>query len=187
MLVADGRARPGGSGTLGIGPPELDPRHRRGQGASSTWLNGRECRAPALRRVIGATCAPRRAPPSPSQRRLTGPGGGDAPCSQSSSAPGRAGIAGDGRVHHGPNNGAGERGHNPLPLPDVTVVPGPQRATAASGCLDTALSGVRPRLRTGRNQHCTPKSSLRRQPIDLRRNGRDSSPRDAVRGPAQPG
>ena len=34
-------------------------------------------------------------------------------------------IAVAGRAHHGPNNGAGEWGHNPLPQPDVTELPGP--------------------------------------------------------------
>ena len=59
-----------------------------------------------------------------------------------------AGIAVDGRAHHGPNNGAGEWGHNPLPLPDVTEIPGaavllrPARLPRDMG----VRAGVRPRL-----------------------------------------
>ena len=35
-----------------------------------------------------------------------------------------AGIAVGGRAHHGPNNSGGEWGHNPLPFPDTTEIPG---------------------------------------------------------------
>ena len=52
-----------------------------------------------------------------------------------------AGIAVDGRAHHGPNNGAGEWGHNPLPLPDTTEVPGRACYCGRHGCLETWVSG----------------------------------------------
>jgi fructokinase len=52
-----------------------------------------------------------------------------------------AGIAIDGRAHHGPNNGAGEWGHNPLPIPDVTEIPGAACYCGRHGCLETWVSG----------------------------------------------
>jgi fructokinase len=52
-----------------------------------------------------------------------------------------AGIAIDGRAHSGPNNGAGEWGHNPLPLPDVTEMPGAACYCGRRGCLETWVSG----------------------------------------------
>jgi hypothetical protein len=36
-----------------------------------------------------------------------------------------AGIAIAGKAHHGPNNSAGEWGHNPLPRPTSQKFPGP--------------------------------------------------------------
>lgn len=52
-----------------------------------------------------------------------------------------AGIAVDGRAHHGPNNGAGEWGHNPLPRPDITELPGPVCYCGQRGCLERWVSG----------------------------------------------
>jgi fructokinase len=53
----------------------------------------------------------------------------------------RAGIAVDGVAHHGPNNSAGEWGHNPLPVPDVTEIPGPACYCGRHGCLERWVSG----------------------------------------------
>ena len=52
-----------------------------------------------------------------------------------------AGIAVGGRAHHGPNNSAGEWGHNPLPIPDVTEIPGPPCFCGKHGCLASWISG----------------------------------------------
>jgi fructokinase len=52
-----------------------------------------------------------------------------------------AGIAVAGRAHHGPNNSAGEWGHNPLPRPNVTEVPGPSCYCGRHGCLERWVSG----------------------------------------------
>ena len=52
-----------------------------------------------------------------------------------------AGIAIDGRAHHGPHNGAGEWGHNPLPQPDATEIPGEPCYCGRHGCLETWVSG----------------------------------------------
>ena len=52
-----------------------------------------------------------------------------------------AGIAIDGKAHHGANNSGGEWGHNPLPIPDVTEIPGQACYCGKHGCLETWVSG----------------------------------------------
>ena len=52
-----------------------------------------------------------------------------------------AGVAVAGKAHHGPNNSAGEWGHNPLPRPDVTEIPGPSCYCGRNGCLERWVSG----------------------------------------------
>jgi fructokinase len=52
-----------------------------------------------------------------------------------------AGIAIGGRAHHGPNNSAGEWGHNPLPFPDLSEIPGEPCYCGKRGCLETWVSG----------------------------------------------
>jgi fructokinase len=53
-----------------------------------------------------------------------------------------AGIAIGGRAHAGPNNGAGEWGHNPLPLPGSSELPGAACYCGRHGCLETWVSGT---------------------------------------------
>ncbi len=52
-----------------------------------------------------------------------------------------AGIAVGGKAHHGPNNCGGEWGHNPLPFPDSTELPGKPCYCGRHGCLETWVSG----------------------------------------------
>ena len=52
-----------------------------------------------------------------------------------------AGIAVNGRAHHGPNNSGGEWGHNPLPFPDTTEIPGKPCYCGRVGCIETWVSG----------------------------------------------
>jgi hypothetical protein len=52
-----------------------------------------------------------------------------------------AGIAVNGRAHHGPNNSGGEWGHNPLPFPDTTEIPGKPCYCGRVGCIETWCSG----------------------------------------------
>jgi fructokinase len=133
----------GAPGTVGVGlPGSLDPRTGIAKGASSTWMNGRRVEED-LRRVLGrevrtandADClAVSEAVDGAGQGHrvvfavILGSGAG-------------AGIAVDGRAHHGPNNGAGEWGHNPLPLPDGTELPGRACYCGRHGCLETWVSG----------------------------------------------
>jgi fructokinase len=142
-LVARIEAGTGASGTVGVGlPGSLDPRTGIAKGASSTWLNGRRVEDD-LREALGRDVRT----------------ANDADClaaSEAADGAGRgyrvvfavilgsgagAGIAVDGRAHHGPNNGAGEWGHNPLPLPDVTETPGAACYCGRHGCLETWVSG----------------------------------------------
>jgi fructokinase len=51
------------------------------------------------------------------------------------------GIVVDGRVVEGRNGVAGEWGHNPLPWPEASELPGPPCYCGRSGCIETFLSG----------------------------------------------
>jgi fructokinase len=133
----------GAPGTVGVGlPGSLDPRTGIGKGASSTWMNGRRVEED-LRRVLGrevrtandADCLA-------VSEAVDGAGEGHRVVFAVILGSGAgAGIAVDGRAHHGPNNGAGEWGHNPLPLPDVTELPGRACYCGRHGCLETWVSG----------------------------------------------
>ena len=52
-----------------------------------------------------------------------------------------AGIVVNGHVLTGPNGIAGEWGHNPLPWPEASELPGPQCYCGRQGCIETFLSG----------------------------------------------
>jgi fructokinase len=52
-----------------------------------------------------------------------------------------AGIVVHGRVLNGPNSIAGEWGHNPLPWPQPSELPGPACYCGQRGCIETFLSG----------------------------------------------
>jgi fructokinase len=142
-LVAGVEARVGEKGSIGIGiPGSLDPRTRLGKGASSTWLLGRPVEAD-LRVALGreirvendADCLA-----ASEARDGAGSGYGVVFAVILGSGAG-AGIAVGGRAHHGPNNSAGEWGHNPLPLPSATELPGQPCYCGKHGCLETWVSG----------------------------------------------
>ena len=133
----------GRSGSIGVGiPGSLKPKTRRGKGGSSTWINGRPVEAD-LERVIGrgirlendADCFA-------ASEAIDGAGVGYRVVFGVILASGAgAGLAIDGRAHHGPNNSAGEWGHNPLPMPGLTELPGPACYCGKLGCLETWVSG----------------------------------------------
>jgi len=52
-----------------------------------------------------------------------------------------AGIVINGKVLNGANAIAGEWGHNPLPWPDKSELPGPECYCGKQGCIETFLSG----------------------------------------------
>ena len=134
----------GKTGSVGIGiPGSLDPKSRLGKGASSTWIIGKPVEED-LRKAIGreirvendADCLA-------ASEAVDGAGAGFnvvyAVILGSSTG---AGIAVGGRAHHGPNNNAGEWGHNPLPFPDITEIPGPPCFCGKHSCLASWVSGL---------------------------------------------
>jgi fructokinase len=133
----------GRRGRVGIGiPGSLEPKSGLGKGASSTWLLGRPV-ARDLQAALGreirvendADCLA-------ASESVDGAGAGYRVVFAVILGSGAgAGIAIDGRAHHGPNNSAGEWGHNPLPLPDLTEVSGEPCYCGKRGCLETWVSG----------------------------------------------
>ena len=133
----------GKTGSVGIGiPGSLEPRSRLGKGASSTWLIGRPVERD-LRAALGrevrvendADCLA-------ASEAADGAGAGfNVVFAVILGSSAGAGIALGGRAHHGPNNSAGEWGHNPLPIPDVTEIPGPPCFCGKYGCLASWISG----------------------------------------------
>jgi len=134
----------GKTGSIGIGiPGSLDPKSRLGKGASSTWIIGKPVEED-LRKAIGreirvendADCLA-------ASEAVDGAGAGFnvvyAIILGSSTG---AGIAVGGRAHHGPNNNAGEWGHNPLPFPDITEIPGPPCFCGKHSCVASWVSGL---------------------------------------------
>lgn len=128
---------------VGIGiPGSLEPKSRLGKGASSTWLLGRPVERDlqaALRREIrvenDADCLA-------ASESVDGAGQGFHVVFAVILGSGAgAGIAISGRAHHGPNNSAGEWGHNPLPFPDLSEIPGEPCYCGKRGCLETWVSG----------------------------------------------
>jgi fructokinase len=130
-------------GRVGIGiPGSLEPLSRLGKGASSTWLLGQP-----VERDLGAALG--------REIRVEN----DADCFAASEAAdgagvghrvvfavilgsgAGAGIAVGGRAHHGPNNSGGEWGHNPLPYPAASELPGEPCYCGRRGCMETWVSG----------------------------------------------
>ncbi len=142
-LVARLERQTAQTGRVGIGiPGSLDPRTRLAKGASSTWILGRPVEVD-LREALGreirvendADCL------AASEAR-DGAGADDNVVFAVILGSGAgAGIAVGGRAHHGPNNSAGDWGHNPLPMPGLDEVPGDPCYCGKRGCLETWISG----------------------------------------------
>ena len=134
----------GKTGSIGIGMPgSLEPKSRLGKGASSTWLIGRPVEGD-LRTALGrdiriendADCLA-------ASEAVDGAGAGfNVVFAVILGSSAGAGIAVGGKAHHGPNNNAGEWGHNPLPIPDVTEIPGPPCFCGKRGCIASWVSGL---------------------------------------------
>ncbi|WP_421566418.1 ROK family protein [Ochrobactrum sp. EDr1-4] len=133
----------GRTGSVGIGiPGSLEPVSRVGKGASSTWLLGRpvekdlqECLKRDLRVENDADCFA-------ASEAMDGAGAGyNVVFAVILGSGAGAGIAIGGKAHHGPNNSGGEWGHNPLPFPDVTELPGQPCYCGRHGCMETWVSG----------------------------------------------
>jgi fructokinase len=133
----------GQRGSVGIGiPGSLEPVSRLGKGASSTWLLGRpvekdlhEAIGRELRVENDADCFA-------ASEATDGAGAGKNVVFAVILGSGAgAGIAVGGKAHHGPNNSGGEWGHNPLPFPDTTEIPGRPCYCGRHGCMETWVSG----------------------------------------------
>src|SRR5438128_8149224 len=142
-LVRELERAAGGQGTVGVGiPGTVVPRTGLVKNANSTWLNSQ----PLERDLVGRLGRPVRVM-------------NDANCfALSEAADGAAagapvvfgvivgtgtggGIVVDGCVLAGRNGLGGEWGHNPLPWPDASEVPGPPCFCGKRGCVETYLSG----------------------------------------------
>jgi fructokinase len=133
----------GQKGTIGIGiPGSLEPRSRLGKGASSTWILGQPVEKDlqdALQRDIrvenDADCLA-------ASEAVDGAGKGfNVVFAVILGSGAGAGVAVGGRAHHGPNNSAGDWGHNPLPYADLSEVPGAPCYCGKYGCMETWVSG----------------------------------------------
>jgi fructokinase len=141
VLAAEAELR--AEGTVGFGTPgAISPATGLLKNSNSTWLNGRPLDRDLARHlerpialandadclaVSEATDGAAAGAPSVFAVILgTGVGGG---------------LAIHGRVLSGPNAIAGEWGHNPLPWPEPSELPGPPCYCGLNGCIETWLSG----------------------------------------------
>lgn len=136
-------SRTGQTGSIGIGiPGSLEPDSRLGKGASSTWILGRPVEKD-LRDAIGREIRVENDADCFAASEAVDGAGSDCNVVFAvilGSGAG-AGIAVGGKAHHGPNNSGGEWGHNPLPFPDVTEIPGAPCYCGRHGCMETWVSG----------------------------------------------
>jgi fructokinase len=138
-LVSRVEEEAGETGSIGVGiPGSVDPRTGIAKGASSTWLNGKSVEDDLRRTLKREVRIANDADCFAVSEAVDGAGAGHHVVFAVILGSGAgAGIAVAGKAHHGPNNGAGEWGHNPLPRADVTEIPGP-----ACYCEQVPLSGA---------------------------------------------
>ena len=143
-LVNKVESETGQTGSIGIGiPGSLEPKRRLGKGCNSTWLIGRPVEHDlheALKRPIrvenDADCLA-------ASEAIDGAGAGFNVVFAIIIGTGAgAGITFGGKPHHGKNNSAGDWGHNPLPFPDVSEIPGTACYCGRHGCMETWVSGT---------------------------------------------
>jgi fructokinase len=133
----------GKTGSLGIGiPGSLEPVSRLGKGASSTWLLGRPVEKDLQNVIQRDIRVENDADCFAASEAIDGAGAGyNVVFAVILGSGAGAGIAVGGHAHHGPNNSGGEWGHNPLPFPDVTEIPGRACYCGRHGCMETWVSG----------------------------------------------
>lgn len=142
-MIARLETETGERGSIGIGiPGSLEPVSRLGKGASSTWLLGQPVEAD-LQAAIGREIRVENdADCFAASEAVDGAGAGyNVVFAVILGSGAGAGIAVGGRAHHGPNNSGGEWGHNPLPFPDTTEIPGQACYCGRHGCMETWVSG----------------------------------------------
>ena len=130
-------------GSVGVGiPGSLEPESRLGKGANSTWLLGRPVEKDLIEALGREIRVENDADCFAASEAVDGAGANYHVVFAVILGSGAgAGIAVNGAVHHGPNNSAGEWGHNPLPTPDMTEIPGAPCYCGRHGCMETWVSG----------------------------------------------
>lgn len=133
----------GQTGSIGIGiPGSLEPVSRLGKGASSTWLLGRPVEKDLFDAIGRELRVENDADCFAASEAVDGAGVGcNVVFAVILGSGAGAGIAVGGAAHHGPNNSGGEWGHNPLPFPDITEIPGRACYCGRHGCMETWVSG----------------------------------------------
>lgn len=142
-MIAELESKTGRTGSIGIGiPGSLEPISRLGKGASSTWILGKPVEAD-LKSALGRDIRVENdADCFAASEAVDGAGAGYTVVFAVILGSGAgAGIAVNSRAHHGPNNSGGEWGHNPLPFPDTTEIPGKACYCGRHGCMETWVSG----------------------------------------------
>ena len=169
-MIAALEAQTGQHGSIGIGiPGSLEPVSRLGKGASSTWLLGQPVEADLKKAIARPIRVENDADCFAASEATDGAGAGyDVVYAVILGSGAGAGIAVGGRAHHGPNNSGGEWGHNPLPFPDTSEIPGQACYCGRHGCLETWISG---RAFEGQFTAHTGQTLKARQIIDLKRTG----------------
>lgn len=142
-MIADLERQTGQRGSIGIGiPGSLEPVSRLGKGASSTWLLGQPVEADLKAAIQRPIKVENDADCFAASEAVDGAGAGyNVVFAVILGSGAGAGIAVGGRAHHGPNNSGGEWGHNPLPFPDTTEIPGAPCYCGRHGCMETWVSG----------------------------------------------
>ena len=160
-LIARLETETGRKGSVGIGiPGSLEPRSRLGKGANSTWLLGKPVEKDLLDALQRDIRVENDADCLAASEAVDGAGAGHNVVFAIILGSGvGAGVAVGGRAHHGPNNSAGDWGHNPLPYPNSAR----RRAAPAIAARPAAM---RPGFRGGpskRNMPSMPGSNSRRK------------------------
>ncbi|MEO8241455.1 MAG: ROK family protein [bacterium] len=142
-MIAGLETQTGLSGSIGIGiPGSLEPVSRLGKGASSTWLLGQPVEADLQQAINRPIRVENDADCFAASEAVDGAGAGYNVVFAVILGSGvGAGVAVGGRAHHGPNNSGGEWGHNALPFPDITEIPGQACYCGRHGCMETWVSG----------------------------------------------
>lgn len=133
----------GQQGSIGIGiPGSLEPVSRLGKGASSTWIIGKPVEKDLHEAIKRPLRVENDADCFAASEAMDGAGQGHNVVFAVILGSGvGAGIAVGGKAHHGPNNSAGDWGHNPLPFPTLNEVPGEACYCGRHGCIETWCSG----------------------------------------------
>jgi fructokinase len=143
-LVAEIEAEAGGRGTVGVGIPGVVGRATGlVKNANSVWLNGRPLLADLEARLSRPVRAANDANCFALSEAVDGAGQGHETVFGVILGTGvGGGIAIRRRIHEGPNQIAGEWGHNPLPwMTDEERDAAPQCYCGKRGCVETFLSG----------------------------------------------